>query len=459
MNSYSILIYILKSIFISGVFTGYYWLALRNKNFNYYNRFYLLLSIISSLIIPLFNFTWFTIEKEAAPDTAQSITSISLQITNTNSTPLPWLSIVNYIVIGVSVALFAMFMLNIFNVYTLKRKSAVVEMDGIDFIYTNLEHAPFSFLNNLFWKESIPMDSTYGQKIFKHEITHIHQKHTLDILFTQVVNAVFWMNPFNWLIQKELKAIHEFIADKEAIGNNDVEDFARLLLQAHYGNHFLNPTHSFYYSSIKRRLIMLSTTHRTKFSYLRRVLVLPISAMAIAALSVSTTESKAAPVETAITPTLNLQPIAPAANDTTPIPVKHKLQPVKKTGNTNSKPPQPLELTADVVHMYGTNDLTAYKVVSVDKKATDTGLLPELSIRAADKILIERPKDSTAIKGIPTEALYLYDGHFISYEEVTKLNPNDIKSINVWKGESAIKKFGQPGANGVIELFSKKLPY
>lgn len=450
MNSNTILIYILKSIFISGVFTGYYWLALRNKSFNYYNRFYLLLSIISSLIIPLFNFTWFTIEKEAAPVTHEKITSFSIQFNNTHSTATPWLSIINYTVIGVSIALLVMFMLNIMKVYNLKRNAAVLDMDGINFIYTDLEHAPFSFLNNLFWKESISMDSTYGQKIFKHEITHIHQKHTLDILFTQVVNAIFWMNPFNWIIQKELKAIHEFIADKEAIGDNDVEDFARLLLQAHYGNHFLNPTHSFYYSSIKRRLIMLSTTHRTKFSYLRRVLVLPISAMAIAALSVSTTESKAMPVET---PTAIINaPAQVLQNDTTPTPAKKKAAPVviKKADKEESK--AEISISADTVKFI------ADKITV--KNPAGTSLEPDMSIRMVDQVIIERPKsDSAAKQGIPVEALYIYDGRFISYEDVTKLNPSDIKSINVWKGESAVKKFGQAGAKGVIELFSKKLPY
>ncbi|MCS3801684.1 M56 family metallopeptidase [Niastella sp. OAS944] len=449
MNSNTILLYILKSIFISGVFTGYYWLALRNKSFNYYNRFYLLLSIISSLIIPLFNFTWFTIEKETTPVTYENISSFSIQLNNSHSTATPWLSIINYAVIGVSIALLAMFMLNIFKVYKLKRNAAVLDMDGINFIYTDLEHAPFSFLNNLFWKESISMDSTYGQKIFKHEITHIHQKHTLDILFTQVVNAIFWMNPFNWIIQKELKAIHEFIADKEAIGNNDVEEFARLLLQAHYGNHFLNPTHSFYYSSIKRRLIMLSTTHRTKFSYLRRALVLPISAMAIAALSVSTTESKAMPVEK---PTAIIDaPAQVLQNDTTPTPAKKKASPVAIKKVDKEEPKPEMSIGADTVKFI------ADKITI--KNPTGTALQPDLSIRMADEVKIERPIDSSAAKNIPIEALYIYDGRFISYEEVTKLNPNDIKSINVWKGESAVKKFGQAGAKGVIELFSKKLPY
>ena len=137
MNSNTILIYILKSILISGVFTGYYWLALRNKSFNYYNRFYLLLSIISSLIIPLFNFTWFTIEKEAAPFTPEKTTALPIYINNPQSTALPWLSIINYAVIGVSIALLIMFMLNILKVYKLKRNSAVFDMDGINFIYTN----------------------------------------------------------------------------------------------------------------------------------------------------------------------------------------------------------------------------------------------------------------------------------------------------------------------------------
>lgn len=467
MNSYTVLIYMLKSFFISGVFIGYYWLALRNKNFNYYNRFYLLLSIISSLIIPLFNFTWFTIEKEAAPVAPEKITSFTIQVSQSNSTPVPLLSILNYTVIGVSVALLAMFMLNIFKVYKLKRSSAVLKMDEIDFIYTNLEHAPFSFLNNLFWKESIPMDSPYGKKIFKHEITHINQKHTLDILFCQVVNAVLWMNPFNWLIQKELKAIHEFIADKEAMGNSDAEDFARLLLQAHYGNHFLNPTHSFYYSSIKRRLIMLSTTHRTKFSYLRRVLVLPLSAIAIAALSVSTTESKATPVETPTAPTF-IQPVA--QNDTTPkaASAKSKPQPAKKAQKIDEQPQPDVKITADTIKFtpVKNNEPKLHlpenidRVVIVDEKfekPNDRTTKSEMTVISADNVNINKV-DSTVKSGIPFDGIYFLDGKRIAFEEVSKLQGVHIKTMNVWKGESAIKKFGPEGVNGVVELFSKKNP-
>lgn len=441
MNSYTILIYILKSIFISGMFTGYYWLALRNKSFNYYNRFYLLLSITCSLIIPLFNFTWFTIEKEEIPVSPEKISALSLQVADNNATAFPWLGILNYVVIGVSIALAGMFALNIFRVYQLKRKSAVLKMDGIDFIYTDLEHAPFSFLKNLFWKESISMESTYGKKIFKHELTHIRQKHTLDILFCQVVNAIFWMNPFNWLIQKELKAIHEFIADKAAIGNNDVEDFARLLLQAHYGNHFLNPTHSFYYSSIKRRLVMLSTTHRTKFSYLRRVLVLPVSFMVVAALSVTTSNTKATPAKASNIVTTNAPVDAPE--------VKPALTPVvtPQQPKTTARVKQPAKrvIKNDTTPTAGKTTVLRLKPVDESKA--------ELSI-TADKIIIRSRTDSTKNMPLP-DVIYYIDGVLANADDLKKLRPNQIKSIHVWKDEAAVKKFGSSASKGVIEVITK----
>jgi hypothetical protein len=378
MISQTILWYILKSIFISGLFLGYYWMALRNKSFNYYNRFYLLVSMAGSFIIPLFNFNWFTIDKQNMPVSPETLQYIFQGIMTVKAVTISWQSVVLYSAIGISLFLLVIFAFNIFKVYQLKRRSAVVDMEGVDFIYTDLDQAPFSFLNNLFWKESIPLDDDFGQKIFKHEITHIHQKHTLDVLFCQLINSIFWMNPFNWLIQKELKAIHEFIADSEAVGNNNVEDFVQLLLQAHYGKHFLNPTHAFYYSSIKRRLVML-TTNNARFQFLRKALVLPVTFAAVIALSVSATETRATPAISTV-----------VKNDTLPAPVT-----IREQHNAKGK------------------------------------------------------------KKLPDNLLYIVNGNVSSAEEVKKLEPDQIKSINVWKDKAATDKYGAAGANGVIEITLK----
>jgi hypothetical protein len=428
MNSQALLLYVLKSFFISGIFVGYYWLALRNKNFNYYNRFYLLLSMACSVFISLFNFNWFTIEKQDLPVSNETLHFISTQITNTRSTSFSWQEIVLYVSVSISVLLLILFAINISKVYQLKKRSAIVKMDGVDFVYTNLDDAPFSFLNNLFWKESISLDEDYGRKIFKHEITHIHQKHTLDILFCQAINAILWMNPFNWLIQKELKAIHEFIADKEAVGNNNVEEFVTLLLQAHYGKHFLKPTHSFYYSSIKRRLLMLTTTNKATFSRVRKLLVLPVALLTVTTLSISTIESQA---NTMIAPAITVvpAPVTPLQTSKTPVIKRQPAKPVQKNDTT----PAPVRIQ-----------------LVKDKPETDV---------KGDKITITadtfRISDRAKGKKIPDNVLYYINNKFAVYDEVSKLNPGDIKSITVWKGEEALKKYGQAGAGGVIEITTK----
>ena len=111
-------------------------------------------------------------------------------------------------------------------------------MGEFDFIETELEEAPFSFFRNLFWKKSISIEDDGGRKILQHELAHIRQNHSIDRLFSQTICAIFWMNPLNWLIQKELQNIHEFIADRDAVGSGEVDAFAKMLLQTYYGNHF-----------------------------------------------------------------------------------------------------------------------------------------------------------------------------------------------------------------------------
>jgi hypothetical protein len=431
MNSQALLLYVLKSFFISGIFVGYYWLALRNKNFNYYNRFYLLLSMACSVIVPLFNFNWFTIEKKDLPVSNDTLRFISTQITSTSSASFSWQDIVLYAAVSISLLLLILFAINISKVYQLKKRSAIVKMDGVDFVYTNLDEAPFSFLNNLFWKESISLDEDYGRKIFKHEITHIHQKHTLDIIFCQVINAILWMNPFNWLIQKELKAIHEFIADKEAVGNNNnVEEFVTLLLQAHYGKHFLKPTHSFYYSSIKRRLLMLTTTNKTTFSQVRKLLVLPVTLLVMVTMSISTIESKA---NMMIAPVITVVP-APVTSLPTSNPPVIKRQPAKP------------------VQKHDTIPVAARAKEQAEKIKAENDFKGERITITADTIIIT---DKSKAKKVLDNVLYYINGILSTREDVSKLKPGDIKSITVWKGDEAIKKYGQAAADGVIEVTTK----
>ena len=278
--------YLLKVILVSGILSGYYWISLRNKKFHYYNRFYLMGSLLLSLALPLLNLQWFSF----APAPSSPVHQVAQLIyftpnSGVGSSILEWdqlLAIGCSLMSGILVLLF---LIGISKLYLIKSKGRVTPMEQFDFIETSLEEAPFSFFRNLFWKKELPLHDQAGQRMLQHELAHIQQLHSLDKVIVTLATCIFWMNPFFWLIRKELEVVHEFIADEEAIAGNDAALLAEMLLTAHYPSNIFSNGQSFFYSSIKRRIIMLTSSNKTSYSYARRLLVLPLSIGVMALLS------------------------------------------------------------------------------------------------------------------------------------------------------------------------------
>lgn len=280
------LVYLLKVITCSGILFAYYLLALKNRKLHSFNRFYVLVAALFSIVLPLLHFSLYRVGN------ISSHTGIALlQVFNADSAEKAlntsasshmnaWL-IAPLVYLSGSVILFIFLLRSIVFVYQLKHRHKAVTMAGFDLVKVNSSSAPFSFFNTLYWKEGTPLDSTTGQIMLQHELVHIRQKHTLDKLFMQICLILFWVNPVFWLMQRELSQLHEFIADEGAISNRDTDAFARMLLQAHYGNTFPDIVHSFFYSPVKRRLTMLSNTNRIMHAHLRRFMALPLFAGAI----------------------------------------------------------------------------------------------------------------------------------------------------------------------------------
>ena len=279
-------IYILKAILISGILLGYYWIGLRNTKFHYYNRFYLVSAVLLSLSLPLLDLEWFII---STPESAPVQQVVQFMYQSEGAIPvkqgLTWDQILVMFLALVSASLVILFAVGVLKVYLLKSKGKVTVMDRFDFIETALDEAPFSFFRNLFWRKDLPVHDETGQRMLKHELTHIEQYHTYDKLFVAFTTYLFWMNPFYWLIRKELEVVHEFIADEEAVAGEDAAVLAEMLLKAHYHSNSLSVGQSFFYSSIKRRIIMLTSSKKVSYSYARRILVLPVALAIVALLS------------------------------------------------------------------------------------------------------------------------------------------------------------------------------
>jgi hypothetical protein len=380
MSSELILIYVLKSTVVTAILYAYYLLALRDNKFHYYNRFYLLGILVLSLIIPLLDLHWFTFEKQVTESTNLELLQLITEPTNqVIESQFLWSDGLLFLIGFIGLAFLGMLLFSIHKIYSIKRNSPIRYLDGIDFIETEAENAPFSFLNNLFWKKTMPLEDDKGQKIFKHEVTHIKQKHSWDRLFCQVLSSILWINPFNWIIQKELQTIHEFIADEEAMGENNTEAFAKLLLETHYGTHFLNPIHPFNYSSIKRRLAMLTKSNKTEYSYLRRVMALPIMLMALAIFSIKVN---------AVNRIQNLE------NKIEKVLLKSQVDTIKEKSAGD-------KIMVFLEKMNSEKGTEAKKIIIIDGKATISDLKPEdiESIRLIKKDGLKLERDAKNSKG------------------------------------------------------------
>ena len=277
--------YDLQVIICSAIMMGYYFMVLRNKKFHQYNRFYILAVFFLSFIIPLIKiqldkmetqqavvqFIYVLADYNAVMDKA--IASKSFQVN--------WdmMTIVGYALVS-AFFLFS-FVFALIRIRKLLQQYSINDLGEVYLILTNVKGTPFSFFKYIFWNEEIDLQSANGQKILQHELTHVKEKHSIDNIIVQMIMIVGWFNPFFWLARKELYMIHEFIADKRSVDNGDAASLAEMLLAATYPQQQFLLTNSFFFSPIKRRLLMITNNKNPRFSYMRRVVVLPLMAVVV----------------------------------------------------------------------------------------------------------------------------------------------------------------------------------
>lgn len=269
----TVLLYLGKVIICSGVMFLYYKLSLKDKTFHHYNRFYLLSAMLISLLLPLVKIEDFTIE---VSNNIYKLLDTVQNFNNKNETNDYTYFRVIFSALGlVSFYFLGRFIYGIFRIHQLKGQFQKESFDGINFYQTNLSEAPFSYFKNLFWKNSIMLNSEVGKQILKHEMVHIEQKHSFDKILMEIITSVFWFNPFFHLIKKEISLIHEYLADKKAVKQSDTKAFAQMLLASHFSGNQLPATSPFLSSNLKKRLKMLQKP-KTKFGYARRIFALPV---------------------------------------------------------------------------------------------------------------------------------------------------------------------------------------
>lgn len=278
--------YFLQVLLCSAIMMGYYWMVLRNKKFHQYNRFYLLSVALLSWIVPLIKIQW----TSSFSDNERVIRFLTVVADNNTelesvvkSKGFHWSteSLLSILYVSVGGFLLITMMHALYRIYQLLKKNPCRQIEDIFLIITQAKGTPFSFFRYIFWNDEIDIRSASGKQILQHELTHVQQRHSVDKMLIQLILVVGWFNPFFWLLRKEMDMIHEFIADKRSVRDGDTAALAKMLLTAVYPQQQFQLTHPFFFSPIKRRLQMLTNHKNPRFSYLRRLVALPLLAVLI----------------------------------------------------------------------------------------------------------------------------------------------------------------------------------
>jgi hypothetical protein len=265
-----ILLYLLKMLLCSGILYGYYRVALYNERFHQWNRFYLLAAMLLSVVVPLVEIP--LIAEEQPQGLIYVIETLPATIVAKAGPIITTEQIIWAAVMLVSIILLLRLAWGLYlTIYKPYRNGEVSSRDDIDVVITETPSAPYSFFRLLFWRSDMDPDSPHGKRVLLHELTHIREKHSADKLFVELLLVVYWFNPFFWLIRKELYVIHEFLADRKAIEQNNGAAFAEMILQTMNAGHLSPLTNPFFSSHVKRRLKMITTSKKPQFTYLRRI--------------------------------------------------------------------------------------------------------------------------------------------------------------------------------------------
>ena len=202
---------------------------------------------------------------------------IILEADNVKNNSLSFLQIISAIyIVGVIFSFVKMFF-NIYKVNKIKQGKKFEIIDNVKIIHTNENHIPFSFFNNIYLPNEIN-----NPLILKHEMSHVKNHHSLDVILMEIMISFQWFNPFIYKMKKELQNVHEYIADNEAVENEtDKSNYMMLLLQQCTADNFNTVANNFSFLLTKKRISMITQKQKTKRMVMRLLLTLPVFAMLI----------------------------------------------------------------------------------------------------------------------------------------------------------------------------------
>ncbi|REG89734.1 beta-lactamase regulating signal transducer with metallopeptidase domain [Winogradskyella sediminis] len=276
---------ILQIIAFQALFLLIYDMFLKRETFFNYNRAYLIITSVLALVLPFLKFPQLkTMTTEdmvihlpevfigTKTPTAYNIQTAELAGIILEEPPTPLWKIIA--VTGIVIASL-IFLIKITKLYWLKHTNPRRWKGNILIVNLIKSSAAFSFFNTIFLGEQI--SESEKPTIYEHELVHIKEFHTVDLLFFEVLRIVFWFNPLVFIYQNRIKELHEYIADAKAVKQSGKAEYYTSLLNQVLDVKQVSFTNTFFNKSlIKKRIVMLQKSKSKQLHLLKYALLIPL---------------------------------------------------------------------------------------------------------------------------------------------------------------------------------------
>ena len=452
----SLLLYSIKSAMVLTMLYLPYMLLLRRESFFRFNRIVLLGILLLSLVLPLCNIPWMSLDHKSVVQAAQlqmlelgipvhvlpEVQVVANNMAVNENLRFSVFMLVSVIYIMGMIVLLAMRLWQITRLQYGLKQGALWQDDkqGVCIYCHSGDVAPFSWMRNIVINEKDYDEA--GREIILHEMGHIHNRHSWDVVLLTLVQMLQWWNPLVYVLGISLRDVHEYEADDHVLQQGvSAQGYQLLLIRKAVGSGSYAFANSFNHSLTKKRITMMKKSKSNPWMKSKALYVIPVAALALSAFA---TPKFVAPIEETVTKlegkgmekSLNLQ----AFEEERKV-VELKSAPIILVDGKEMTTQEAMEaVKGKEIQNSLTTQPDGSEVLSIKTRGYKDAPQPLIVLNGK---IIEIPKDAKD-----------YD----SEERLAKLldiDAEDIESITVLQKDAATKVWGDKGANGVIVITTK----
>ncbi|MGH1386105.1 M56 family metallopeptidase [Kordia sp.] len=264
------IVYFIEVVAFQLLFLLSYDLFLKKETFFNWNRVYLIFSSLISFVIPFITIESF---QNAVP---QEYIVLLPEIMLTPQKAVAgieptwnW-----FLIIGITISSL-LFIYKITQLVKLRFKGRFVKRENYTMVIIPKSTVAFSIFRYVFMGEDIHEEKL--EDILSHELVHIREKHSLDLLYFELLRILCWFNPLVYIYQKRISEVHEYIADAAIVQDKNKSDYYEKLLAEVFQTQQFSFTNQFFkHSLIKKRIIMLTKQKSRQTLKLKYLVFVPL---------------------------------------------------------------------------------------------------------------------------------------------------------------------------------------